>query len=484
MELTVAQLAERIGAELAGDGSAKIRAVKGIDDAESTDITFISDKKHLPKLGPSRAGAVIVAKPIEGLSKPQLIVGNVDAALIEVSTVLAPELKPPAEGIDPTAKISQDARIAKGVSIGAGTVIEDGVEIDENCVIASGCKIGQNSKLGKNCRLDSNVVIYHHCRLGNHVVIQANSTIGSTGFGYALIDGAHQLIPHNGGVLIEDFVEIGANCCIDRGKFGNTIIGAGTKIDNLVQIAHNVVIGKCCLIAGCVGIAGSVRIGNRVVLAGQVGVVDHIQIGDRTIAGARSLITHNVGAEQQLFGVPATDKVTAFKLNSLIRRLPKFSDQLKQLNKRIEKIELADGKRKMTARLGWAAAAVILIGVLSSPFARMVTEPHEYDVEHVVKKYQDGNDNFYVSANSHLEDLHTGRSLFVIFDMAQAAELIASDRVRLKDSYFLVSYKDLAKMRDTTAWKQLHPVEEIDVEGQWLVLLSTETKLGPTMPGS
>ncbi|GAG50760.1 unnamed protein product, partial [marine sediment metagenome] len=142
-----------------------------------------------------------------------------------VLNLFAPKFRTVVEGIDPTAKVAQNARIAKGVSVGPGVVIDDGVEIGLNSVIASGCKIGENSTVGKNCRLDSNVVIYHNCRLGNNVVIQANSTIGSTGFGYLFIDGAHKLIPHNGGVVIEDFVEIGANCCVDRAKFGNTIIG-------------------------------------------------------------------------------------------------------------------------------------------------------------------------------------------------------------------------------------------------------------------
>ncbi|GAF74650.1 unnamed protein product, partial [marine sediment metagenome] len=250
MRLTVTQLAQRIGAELVGDGSAALIAVGAVEAAGESTITFITDAKHIPKLEKSCAGAVIVAGRIEGLAKPQLIVKNVDAALIEALSIFAPKLKAIAEGVDRTAKIGQDVKIAKAVAIGPGVVIDDGVEVGKNTVIGGGCKIGQNSKLGKNCRLDSNVVVYHNCTIGNNVVIQANTTIGSTGFGYSLIEGSYRLVPHNGGVVIEDFVDIGANCCVDRAKFGNTVIGAGTKIDNLVQIAHNVVIGKCCLIAG------------------------------------------------------------------------------------------------------------------------------------------------------------------------------------------------------------------------------------------
>jgi UDP-3-O-[3-hydroxymyristoyl] glucosamine N-acyltransferase len=346
MKLTVAQLAEQIGAELVGDGSGQICAVGSVKAASENDVTFIKNDSNIPKLEKSRAGAVIVARRIEGSTKPQLIVKNIDAALIETLNVFAPRLKAAAEGINPTATVGQNVKIAKGVSVGAGAVIDDRAEIGENSIIASGCKIGENSKIGKNCRLDSNVVIYHNCTVGNNVIIQANSTIGSTGFGYSLINGSHKLIPHNGGVVIEDFVEIGANCCVDRAKFGNTIIGAGTKIDNLVQIAHNVVIGKCCLIAGQVGISGSCKLGDGVVLAGQVGLVDNVEIGDSVMVGAQSGVTRDIAAGQQIFGSPATEKMEAIKIIGLTKHLPKMTESLKQLRKRIEKLETAKDNKK------------------------------------------------------------------------------------------------------------------------------------------
>ena len=367
MRLTVAQLAERLGAELVGDGSGQISAVGTIEAASENEVTFIKDPKHnyAPSGGPPfsktsengtrtpagakhisgleqlRAGAVIVARRIEGLAKPQLIVKNVNAALIEALNVFAPKLKPAAEGIDPTAKVADSAKIAKGAAIGAGVVIEDGAEIGLNSIIGSGCKIGQNSKIGRNCRLDSNVVVYHNCNIGNNVVIQANTTVGSTGFGYSFIDGSHKLIPHNGGVVIEDFVEIGANCCIDRAKFGNTIIGAGTKIDNLVQIAHNVVIGKCCLIVGQAGISGSCKLGDGVVLAGQVGLTDNIEIGDGAIVGAQAGVANNIGAGKRVIGSPAIEGKEALQVLVLTKRLPKLVEKLRQLSKRIKRLEKA-----------------------------------------------------------------------------------------------------------------------------------------------
>lgn len=343
--LTVAQLAKRIGARLVGDGSAEVSAVGAIDQADGRAITFVTDQKHIPKLHSSRAGAVIVDRCIENLARPQLIVRDVNAALIETLSIFAPKLKA-AEGIDPTAKIGQAVKIAQGVSVGPYVVIDDNVQIGAGSVIASGCRIGENSKLGKNCRLDSNVCVYHNCCLGNNVIIQANTTIGSVGFGYYFIEGAHKLIPHNGGVVIEDFVEIGANCSIDRAKFGNTVIGAGTKIDNLVQIAHNVIIGKCCLIAGQVGISGSCKIGDGVVLAGQVGLVDNIEIGDGTVVGAQSGVTRDIAAKQQIFGSPATDIREALKIIGFTRRLPKMSEQLKKLSARVEGLEASKDDKK------------------------------------------------------------------------------------------------------------------------------------------
>ncbi len=349
MKLTVEKLSEQLGAELICDtkhGNRQIGSVGPVETATENDVTFVTGDKLKAALEKSHAGAVIISKEIPGLKMPQLIVKNVNKALINTLNIFAPVLKTPIAGIDSTAVVASDVKIAKGVSIGAGVVIEDGVEIDENCIIGSGCKIGQNTKIGKNCRLDSNVVIYHNCRLGNNIIIQSNSTIGSTGFGYYFIDDAHRLIPHNGGVIIEDFVEIGANCCIDRAKFGNTIIGAGTKIDNLVQIAHNVIIGKCCLIAAQAGISGSTKLGDGVVLGGQVGLRDNIEIGQGAMIGAQAGVINNVPAGQKLAWTPALEWNEGMRITALTRRLPKLYEQLKQLSKKVEKLEAAKNNKE------------------------------------------------------------------------------------------------------------------------------------------
>ena len=344
MNVTIEELARRLRAEVLGADAGRHKEITGIqpvDAAGDGDVTFVTDARYAAAAGNSGAGAVIVGKPIDGLSKPQLVVKDVNAALIEVLNVFAPEPRPVVAGVDPSARIGANVHLAEGISVGPHVVLENNVRIGARSIIGGGCKIGENTIIGADCRLDGNVVIYHGCTLGDHVVIQANSTIGSVGFGYAFIDGAHRLIPHHGGVVIEDFVEIGANTCVDRAKFGNTIIGAGTKIDNLVQIAHNVVIGKCCLIAAQVGVAGSCRIGDGVVLAGQVGLADNIEIGAGTMVGAQAGVMSSVAPGERLAWSPALNVREAARVIAHVLRLPKLAQELKRLTAKVDRLEAA-----------------------------------------------------------------------------------------------------------------------------------------------
>jgi UDP-3-O-[3-hydroxymyristoyl] glucosamine N-acyltransferase len=320
MTITIIELAKQLGAAVAGAPAGLDHPIAGIEPIEAAgedNVTFVTNAKHVAAVGGSRA------------------------ALIQTLNLFAPKLKPVAEGVDSTAKIGSGVQLAAGVGIGPFAVISDGVQIGCNTIIAAGCRIGQGTRIGSDCRLDANVVVYHGCVLGDHVVIQANSTIGSVGFGYAFIDGSHRLIPHNGGVILEDFVEIGANCCVDRAKFGNTIVGAGTKIDNLVQIAHNVVIGKCCLIASQAGVAGSCRLGDGVVLAGQVGLADNIEVGAGTMIGAQAGVMNNVGPGEKLAWSPAIDVKEALRVVGHVLRLPKLSQEVKRLTAKVDKLEAA-----------------------------------------------------------------------------------------------------------------------------------------------
>jgi UDP-3-O-[3-hydroxymyristoyl] glucosamine N-acyltransferase len=342
MDLTIAELAKRLDAQPAGTVEGWDQPIMGVQPASvagQCDVTFVTDSRHERAAVQSNAAAVIVSRPIEGLTRPQLVVADVNVALIAALGYFAPKLKPPAPGVDPSARLGANVRLGDHVSIGPYVVVEDDVEIGGETVIGAGCQIGQGSRIGTHCRLDSHVVVYHRCVLGNHVVIQANSTIGAVGFGYVFIDGVHRLIPHNGGVIIEDFVEIGANSCVDRAKFGNTIVGAGTKIDNLVQIAHNCLVGKCCLIAAQVGMAGSCKLGDGVVLAGQVGLADNIEIGAGTMVGAQAGVVSSVAPKQKLAWSPAIDVREAARIVAHILRLPKVAEQVKRLTAKVEELE-------------------------------------------------------------------------------------------------------------------------------------------------
>lgn len=343
--MTVAGLARQLDAEVVGGSEGLDRVIASVQPlatAGAADVAFVMDPKHESGAKTCAAAAIIVAKPIAGVLAPQLIVASVNAALIATLEHFAPKLAPPAEGVDPTARLGADVRLGDRVSIGPYAVLGDRVEIGPGTVVGNGCTIGEGSKVGADCRLDSYVTVYHRCTLGNHVIVQSHSTIGSMGFGYAYLEGRHRFVPHNGGVVIEDFVEIGANTCIDRAKFGNTIIGAGTKIDNLVQIAHNVVIGKSCLIAAQAGVAGSCRLGDGVVLAGQVGLADNIEIGAGTMVGAQSGVMSSVSGGQKLAWTPAVDVKEAVRIVAYLFRLPKFAQQLKRLTAKVEKLEAAN----------------------------------------------------------------------------------------------------------------------------------------------
>jgi UDP-3-O-[3-hydroxymyristoyl] glucosamine N-acyltransferase len=339
MELTVTEIAKRLNAELIGPGQSVIRSIGPAGSADQATLTFLANDKHLAELEKSRAGAVIVNKAIEGLLQSQLLVKNVNAALIEALKIFAPKLQPAVPGVDSTAKVAPGVKIGKNVSIGPFAVIENGVELGDDTIIAAGCKIGQNTKIGRATRLDCNVVVYHNCTIGNNVIIQANTTIGSVGFGYSFIDGAHRLIPHNGVVVIEDYVEIGANSCVDRAKFGETRIGAGTKIDNLVQIAHNVVIGEYSVIVSQVGISGSTKLGKSVIIGGQAGLVGHINIGDNVSIGAQSGVHEDVSPGTIVSGSPHLPHREWLRVVSCLSRLPNMRSTLSLLGNKVDKLE-------------------------------------------------------------------------------------------------------------------------------------------------
>ncbi len=336
--MLLSDIATKLQAQLTGDGQRDITGVNTIADATGDELCFLTSAKYAKSLGQSAAAGVLVVELAEGCQMAQLVVANVNAALIAALALFAPKLTA-MEGVHPTAVVEPTASVDSSVAIGPGAYIGYNVKVGPHTVIGPNCSIGENTTIGSQCRLDSNVVVYHNCQIGNSCIIQANSTIGSVGFGYSFIDGQHRLIPHNGGVILEDGVEIGANTCVDRAKFGNTLIGAGTKVDNLAHIAHNVQMGKCCLMAGGSGIGGSAIVGNGVVFAGRAGVSDHVKVDDGVMIGLQSIVTGKVEPGQTVWGTPARDLRKELKSKSVYRNLPELAKEVKQLGKKVKNLE-------------------------------------------------------------------------------------------------------------------------------------------------
>lgn len=338
--ISVADIAQLVKGELIGGGAALISGFSGIKEAKKNELTFLSNPKYEPLLERTQAGAILVPRQTACPGKTLIRVNNPSLAFTEaVNHFLkgVPDYKP--RGIHPTAVIAPGAKLARDVAIGAHTVIEDGAVIAEGTVLYAHCYVGAESRLGANCLIYPQVVLREKVFLGNRVIIHSGTVIGSDGYGYVTVDGKHMKIPQVGGVVIEDDVEIGANVTIDRARFGQTIIGEGTKIDNLVQIAHNVTIGKRCLIVAQVGISGSTRIGNDVILAGQVGIVGHVEIGDGAVVTAQSGVSKSIKAGEQVFGSPAQPIKEAFRSNAHVQRLDKYVAMIKDLKKRLEELE-------------------------------------------------------------------------------------------------------------------------------------------------
>lgn len=331
---TVQELAALVGGQFVSedDGGKIITGATALADAGEGHCTFFGNAKYLPQIKASRATAALVPLDFsEAISPVAIRVENPTLAFARVLEKFAPEPIRFAPGVHPTAVVGRDVILGEGVSVQPFVVIEDGARIGANTVLGAHGYVGHAASIGADCQIAPRVTVGARCVIGNRVIIHSGTVLGSDGFGFELSGGRHMKIPQIGIVQIDDDVEIGANVTIDRARFGRTWIQEGTKIDNLVQIAHNVVVGKHCLIVSQVGISGSTRLGNYVTLAGQVGVVGHIEIGDQTIVGAQSGVTKGIGPKQVAFGYPAMPLREAKEQLAHIGRLPKLYARVKKL---------------------------------------------------------------------------------------------------------------------------------------------------------
>ena len=339
MRKTLKEIAALIGGEIVGDESIVITGLSGIREASEGDITFLANPKYFSLADKTRASAVITSKEIQKLAKPIIRTENPSLAFAKLIDSLTPKETFRPKGIDSSAIISKTASLGKNVAIGPYVVIEDNVSIGEASVIYAGSFIGAQTKIGSNCLIYPNVTIRERLSIGERVIIHGGAVIGSDGFGFATIDGKHHKIPQVGTVEIGDDVEIGANVAIDRARFDKTVIGRGTKIDNLVHIAHNVVIGENSIIVAQAGISGSTTIGNNVTIAGQAGLVGHITVGDGAILAAQAGVTKSVPANTMVSGYPAREHEQAKRVNACVQNLPRLYEEIKELKKKIVELE-------------------------------------------------------------------------------------------------------------------------------------------------
>jgi UDP-3-O-[3-hydroxymyristoyl] glucosamine N-acyltransferase len=340
-----ADLARQIGGTLDGDGDVEIHGVSSVDDVKAGHVTLAENEKYLARAEASDAAAIVVSFDAKPSGKPLIRVKRTTLALAKMLAIFHPPARP-AAGIHPTALVGRNVKRGADIHVGPNAVVKDGAAIGDRSVVDAGAVIGEGVAIGTDCFIHSNVTLYHDITIGNGVIVHSGTSIGSDGFGYAQ-DGATRVkIPQVGTVVIEDDVEIGANVAIDRSTLGATIIRRGTKIDNLVQIAHNVVIGEHTVVCGLVGISGSVTIGDNVTLAGQVGLADHVEIGSNTTVGAQSGVSKSLEGGQYYLGSPAVPIGLASRQYAVWAKLPDLAKRVRALEKRLEEIAEADGKRR------------------------------------------------------------------------------------------------------------------------------------------
>ena len=335
MTFTLEQLAKTSGGKLVGDPSLQITGAASLAEATPGEVSFFTNRKYIGLLRKTRASAVFVpADFAEPIPAAQIRVSNPAKAFEQVVLKFASKPITFAPGIHPTAVIDPSAQLGQRVSIQPHAVIEAGARIGDDTIIGAGGYIGHETTIGSSCLIYPRVTIRERSRIGSRVIIHSGAVIGADGFGFEMVDGRQQKIQQIGIVHIDDDVEIGANTTIDRARFGRTWIQEGAKIDNLVQVAHNVVIGKNTVIAAQTGIAGSVQIGQRVLIGGQVGIIGHIEIGDNTAIGAQSGISKNIngGAWWASPAVPLTD---AKQQIAWVRRLGKLFARVKEIEKKL-----------------------------------------------------------------------------------------------------------------------------------------------------
>ena len=341
MEFSAKQIAEYIHGEIIGDENVTVHTFAKIEEGVPGAISFLSNPKYTHYIYSTQSSIVLVNKDFEPEQPVNATLIKVDNAYESLAQLLTlyEQSKPKKTGIDPLASIAPNAKIGNNVYIGPFACIEEGAEIGDNACIHPHVTVGCHAKVGNNTILYPHVTIYQDCRVGNNCILHAGCVIGADGFGFAPSPQGYDKIPQIGIVIIEDNVEVGANTCIDRATMGATVIHQGVKLDNLIQIAHNVEVGSHTVMASQGGVAGSAKIGEWCVFAGQVGVAGHIKVGDHVTIGAQSGIPGNTKSGSTLMGYPAIDPKLFARSSVIFKKLPDMYEQMGRLQKELEELK-------------------------------------------------------------------------------------------------------------------------------------------------
>ena len=335
---TLGEIAATLGARLEGDPARRVRGIAPLETAGADEMSFVLGPRYARLAAASRAAAMVAPEGLEGLPGAVLRVPAPQAALIALLRLFHPE-PPLVPGTHRLAWVAEGARVDAGSAVGPFAVVERGARIGRGSRVGALCFVGEGAELGENVVLYPRVVVLDGVRIGNRVIVHSGAVLGADGFGYASDGPAHRKIPQVGGVRIEDDVEIGANTTVDRATLGETVIGRGSKLDNLVQVGHNCQIGEGVILVAQVGVSGSARVGRGAVLAGQVGVADHVEIGEGAILTAKSGIPSDIPAGEVWSGIPARPTSQAKRIWAAENRLPELLRRVHDLEKRLTELE-------------------------------------------------------------------------------------------------------------------------------------------------
>jgi UDP-3-O-[3-hydroxymyristoyl] glucosamine N-acyltransferase len=340
MSLTVSQIAAKVGGCVEGDGTIPITGMAGVEEAGPGDITFLADPRYAAAAARTKAAAILVSESWKGAAPCVCVrVANPDRAFTVVAGLLAPPTVRHERGVHPTAIVADGVQLGQDVCVGPYCVLEPGAKVGDRTVLDAGCYLGQGTAVGRDCRLYPHVTVREYAKIGDRVIIHNGAVIGSDGFGYYREGAEWKKIPQVGVVEIGNDVEIGANVTVDRARFGKTVIGKGVKIDNLVQIAHNVQIGDNTAMAAQVGISGSAKIGKNCQIGGQAGFAGHLEVGDNSVVGAQSGVAKDLPSGSYHFGTPSLPMDRWKKIFAMNLRLPEVRQKMADMEKRLAELE-------------------------------------------------------------------------------------------------------------------------------------------------